>query len=131
MSHYVQVINGEVSQVWDTPPPDGVGNNGWRNAVEIRPAITQYRQGYTTHRIDLNTDPVQIIWDTFDITVDERKASMSLNANSIYNSLATQKELNLQPVTDAELSAANAARDAQIAAIAAATTHNALDLIQQ
>jgi hypothetical protein len=131
MSHYIQVINGEVAQVWDTPPPGGVGNNGWRNAVEIRPAITQYRQGYTSHRIDLNTDPVQIIWDTFDITVDERKASMTGSANANYNLLATQKQFNPNSVTDAELSTAASTRDAQLAAIAAAATHDALDLIQQ
>ena len=131
MSHYVQIINGEVTQVVDTTPADGVGNNGWRNAVEIRPAITQHRQGYTTHRFDLNTDPVQIIWDTFDVTVDERKASMSLNANANYNLLATQKQFNPSSVTDAELSTAASTRDAQLAAISAATTHDALDLIQQ
>jgi len=131
MSHYVQIINGEVAQVWDTPPPGGIGNNGWRNAVEIRPAITQYRQGYTSHRIDLNTDPVQIIWDTFDITVDERKASMTGSANANYNLLAQQKEFNPSSVSDADLVAAAQTRDAQLAAITAATTHDALDLIQQ
>jgi hypothetical protein len=60
MTHYVQVLNGEIKQVWDTPPSEGVGNNGWRNAVEVRPAITAHRQGYTAHRFDLNTSPTQI-----------------------------------------------------------------------
>ena len=75
MTHYVQVLNGEVKQVWDTPPAEGVGNNGWRNAVEIRPAIQAGRQGYTAHRFDLNTDPVQIIWDTYEISVADRKTA--------------------------------------------------------
>ena len=45
MTHYVQVVGNEIKQVWDTPPSEGVGNNGWRNAVEVRPAITAHRQG--------------------------------------------------------------------------------------
>ena len=56
MTHFVRVENGEVKDVWDTPPQEGVGNNGWRNAVEVRPSIQAGRQGYTAHRFDLNVD---------------------------------------------------------------------------
>ena len=61
MTHYVQILNGEVKQVWYTPPPEGVGNNGWKNAVEVRPAIADGRQGYTAHRFDLSTDQINEI----------------------------------------------------------------------
>ena len=131
MTHYVQVVDGEVKQVWDTPPPDGVGNNGWRNAVEVRPSVIPHRQGYAPHRFDLNTDPVQIIWDTFEVTVDERKQSMKLASNMKYNMMQNQKEMNPNSFTDAELAAAMVARDAQLASIDAASSHDALDFLQQ
>lgn len=131
MTHYVQVVDGEVKQVWDTPPPDGVGNNGWRNAIEVRPSVIPHRQGYTPHRFDLNTDPVQIIWDTFEVTVDERKQSMKMAANMKYNMMQNQKEMNPNSFTDAELATAMVARDAQLASIDVASSHDALDFLQQ
>jgi hypothetical protein len=38
MSLFVQAVNGEVTQVWDTQPP--AGEAGWKSAVEVKPAIT-------------------------------------------------------------------------------------------
>jgi len=131
MTHYVQVVNGEVKQVWDTTPPAGVGNNGWRNAIEVRPNITPHRQGYTPHRFDLNVDPVQIIWDTFEVTVDERKVSMKMAANMKYNMMENQKQMNPDAFTDSEMASALTARDTQLAAIDISTSHDALDLLQQ
>ena len=32
---YVRVVDGEVKDCWDTVPAEGVGNNGWMNAVEF------------------------------------------------------------------------------------------------
>lgn len=129
MSMYVQVINGEVKEVWDTAPADGVGNNGWKNAIEIRPNIVPNRQMYTGHSFDLNADPVQIIWGTRDVTVDERKDSMKANANFKYEQLVNQKSMPDSTVTDADIATALAAKDNTIAAINAATTHDQLDAI--
>ena len=131
MSHYVQIVDGEVKQVWDTTPPDGVGNNGWRNAVEVRPDIILHRQGYTAHRFDLNSDPVQIIWGTFEISVDERKDSMKLAANMKYRMMENQKQMNPDAFTDSEIADALATRDTQLAAIENAMSHDALDFLQQ
>jgi hypothetical protein len=129
MSLYVQVVNGEVKQCWDTVPPDGVGNNGWKNAVEVRPAITAHRQGYTAHRYDLNTDPVQIIWDSYDIAVDDRKNGMKANAQFTFQQVVNQQASN--PVTF-DASAIEAARQTMVAkqaAIDAATSHDELDAL--
>jgi hypothetical protein len=131
MTHYVQIVDGEVKQVWDTPPSDGVGNNGWRNAIEVRPTIIPYRQGYTPHRFDLNADPVQIIWDTFDVTVDERKQSMKMSANMTYKIMENQKQMDTNAFTDSEMTDALTARDTQLAAIDISISHDALDLLQQ
>ena len=129
MALYVQVQNNEVKQCWDTLPPAGVGNDGWKNAVEVRPAITAHRQGYTAHRFDLNTDPVQIIWDTYEISVDDRKGGMKQNANSGFQQ-EMQKQMNNPSTYDpVKLQAANDAVAPKIAAIEAATTHDALDAL--
>jgi len=129
MTHYVQIVNNEVKQCWDTLPPAGVGNDGWKNAVEVRPAITAHRQGYTAHRFDLNTDPVQIIWDTYEISVDDRKGGMKQNANSGFQQ-EMQKQMNNPSTYDpVKLQAANDAVAPKIAAIEAATTHDALDAL--
>jgi hypothetical protein len=129
MTHFVQILNGEVKQVWDTAPSEGVGNNGWKNAVEVRPTITSGRQGYTAHRFDLTVDPVQIIWDTYDISVADRKGSMSSNAGSEFQMVVNQQVRN--PATyDAEaIETARLAMVAKQAAIEACTTHDELDAI--
>ena len=129
MALYVQIVNNEVKQCWDTVPPAGVGNDGWKNAVEVRPAITAHRQGYTAHRFDLNTDPVQIIWDTYEISVDDRKGGMKQNANSGFQQ-EMQKQMNNPSTYDpVKLQAANDAVAPKIAAIEAATSHDDLDAL--
>ena len=129
MTHFVQVLNGEIKQVWDTAPAEGVGNNGWRNAVEVRPSIQAGRQGYTAHRFDLNTDPVQIIWDTYEISVDERKAGMKANAGFEFQQVVNQQARNPETFDAAAIETARQAMLTKQAAIEAATTHDALDAL--
>lgn len=129
MTHFVQVLNGEVKQVWDTAPSEGVGNNGWRNAVEVRPSIQAGRQGYTAHRFDLNTDPVQIIWDTYEISVDERKAGMKANAGFEFQQVVNQMTRNPETLDAQAIETAKQAMIAKQAAIDAASTHDELDTL--
>lgn len=129
MALYVQVIDNEVKQCWDTLPPDGVGNNGWKNAVEVRPAITAHRQGYTAHTFDLTIDPVQIVYGTFDIPVADRKNQMKDNASSGFQR-EMQKQMNDPTAYDlVKLQAVKDAVAPKIAAIEAATTHDELDAL--
>ena len=129
MTHFVRVENGEVKDVWDTPPKEGVGNNGWRNAVEVRPSIQAGRQGYTAHRFDLNVDPVQIIWDTYEISVDERKAGMKANAGFEFQQAVNQQARNPETFDAGAIETARQAMLTKQAAIDAATTHDALDAL--
>ena len=129
MTHYVQVVGNEIKQVWDTPPAEGVGNNGWRNAVEVRPAITANRQGYTAHRFDLNVDPVQIIWDTYEISVDDRKGGMKANAGFEFQRVIQEQSRDPSKYDPAAVAAAQAAIAPKVAAIEAATTHDELDAL--
>jgi len=123
---YVQVRNGKAVQVWDTPPPEGVGNNDWRLAVEVRARIIPYRQGWLDHVWNFDTDPAQLIYGTWDIAVDDRK-----------NQMITAAEFGLQPMASGlpnnavTLTAEQQTQlDAKIAAITAATSHDELDQIQ-
>ena len=127
MALYVQVIDGEVKQVWDTTPPEG--QEGWREAVEVRAPLQPGRQAYTAHRYDLTTTPVQIIWDTYEITVEQRKNDMKLNAEFTYMRMQREAELDPQSHTAEELATARTTADARKAAVEAATTHDDLDAL--
>ena len=129
MTHYVQILNGEVKHVWDTAPPEGVGNNGWKNAVEVRPTITAGRQGYTAHRFDLTVDPVQIIWDTYEFPVADRKGSMIDGAESAFTMVVNEQVRNPATYDAAAIETARQAMITKKAAIEACTTHDQLDAI--
>lgn len=129
MTHFVRVVGNEVKDCWDTAPSEGVGNNGWRNAVEVRPTIQAGRQGYTAHRFDLNANPVQIIWDTYEISVDERKSGMKANAGFEFQQVVNQQARNPETYDAAAIETARQAMVTKQAAIEAATTHDALDAL--
>jgi len=135
MTHFVRVVNGEVKDVWDTPPAEGVGHNGWRNAIEVRATIIPHRQGYTAHRFNLDTDPVQIIWDAYDIAVSDRKNGMKSVAGGEFQQIVSDQlslQLSMNPAEQYDGAIVEAARQVmltKIAAIDAATTHDELDAL--
>ena len=129
MSLYVRVVNGQVTDVWDTPPSDGVGNNGWMNAVEVRPEIIANRQGYTAHTFDLSKDPVEIVYGTYDISVDDRKSSMKSGTGAKFQQVVQQQARNPATFDATAVATAQAAMNTTNAAIDACTTHDQLDAI--
>ena len=127
MSLFVRIQNNAVTDCWDTPPP--AGQDGWKSAVEVRPSITAHRQGYTAHTFNLSTDPVQIVYEAYDISVADRKAGMKANAGFAYQQ-EMQKQMNDPMAYDpVKLQAAKDSVAPKVAAIDAATTHDALDLL--
>jgi hypothetical protein len=127
MSLFVRIQNNEVTDCWDTPPP--AGQDGWKSAVEVRPAITAHRQGYTAHTFDLTTDPVQIVYGTYDIPVADRKAGMVANASFSFQQVVQEQMRNPSTYDPAAVAAAQAAIAPRVAAIEAATTHDELDAL--
>ena len=130
MSLFVKVENEEVTQVWDTPPPEG--EYGWKSAVEVRPEITDCKQIYTAHTFDLTADPVQIVYGVENLTVAQRKQGLIGQANSEYQQVAneqTQLEVTDASGDAAAVSTAKDAKDASIAAINGCTTHAHLDAL--
>ena len=133
MSLFVQVVNEEVKQVWDTQPP--AGEAGWKSAVEVKPDLTADRQTYDGHTFDISVDPVQIVYAVRDITVDERKGSLIGQAQATYRTVVQaemQKEIDEFPSTQYDAAAVAAAQDtyeARVTAVNAATTHAEVDAL--
>jgi len=126
MSLYVQIVDNQMAQCIDTMPPAPIGTDGWKNAVEMRLAITAHRQGYTGHTFDLTSDPVQIVYETYDITVDERKSGMKSNANFAVQQLL---QVGVENIDLEAIAAAKAEISVKQAAIDACTTHDELDAL--
>jgi mevalonate kinase len=116
MAYFVQVVDGQVKQVWDTAPPDGVGNNGWKNAVETKPEKDHLTHQYGQHYFDLKTDPVQIIWPVIPFTAEEvaaNKANALKQANKvIQDQLDAIDVKKVRALTDALLSGGTARLEA-------------------
>lgn len=132
MSLFVQIVNNEVKQVWDTQPP--AGESGWKSAVEVKPDVVENRQVLDGHTFDLTTDPVEIVYAVRDITVDERKAGLIDQAKFEFQQVVNdQLQVEMDDTdTDGDLDAVSAAKDvkdAKIVAINTATTHEDLDVI--
>lgn len=127
MSLFVRIQNNLVTDCWDTPPP--AGQDGWKSAVEVRPAITAHRQGYTAHTFNLTTDPVQIVYGTYDIPVEDRKAGMKANASFSFQQVVQEQMRDPSKYDPAAVQAAQEAIAPKVAAIEAATTHDELDTL--
>lgn len=75
MARYIQVQNGLVKHVWDSPPPVPVGEDGWMNAVENIPQLTS-RQEYGDFTYDISVDPAIISREVCDIKFEVTKQRM-------------------------------------------------------
>jgi hypothetical protein len=133
---WIQVKNGEVKQVWDYKPDAQrmSTESGWRAASEVKPDLVDNREIMTAHSFDLDADPAQIVWAKRELTVDERKGGLVGQANSAFQEVANEQTQIEVDDTDASgdldaVSAAKVVKDARIAAIAAATTHDEVDAL--
>jgi len=132
----IRVQNGQVTDVWDTPAPEG--QDGWSSAVEVTPDLTPNREILTTHSIDITKSPIEIVWGKRDLSVDERKDSLKAQANFEVQRLQmqlTMKQMNPDDNADeiatleSEIATATATRDARIAQIDTAVTHEDVDAL--
>ena len=134
---WIQVKNGEVKQVWDYAPDASrqAAEGGWREAVEVKPDLTDNREIITTHSFDLEADPAQIVWAKRELTVDERKGALRSQANAEFQQAVdaeVAKQLDDDPTTvyDPDVVAtAQATLNTKLAAIDAATTHEDVDAL--
>jgi hypothetical protein len=133
---WIQVKNGEVKQVWDYKPDASrmAAESGWRAASEVKPDLVDNREIMTTHSFDLDADPAQIVWGKRELTVDERKGALIGQAKAEFQAVV-DAQLQIEMADDdasgdlEAVSAAKAVKDARIAAINAATTHEDVDAL--
>ena len=130
----IRVQDGQVTDVWDTPAP--AGQSGWSEAVEVTPELTPNREILTTHSFDITKNPIEIIWDKRELTVEERKDSLIGGANYAVAMLQSQLQMatmanNTERVAElnAQIEEATPVRDAKVAAVTAATTHEEVDAL--
>jgi hypothetical protein len=131
----VRVQNGQVTDVWDTPAPEG--QDGWSPAVEITPDLTENREIITTHTIDITKNPIEIIWSKRELTVDERKGSLISQANFAVTMIESQIEMKKDipdfagevATLEEQLPSARTTRDARVAQVEAAVTHEDVDAL--
>jgi hypothetical protein len=125
-----------VKQVWDYAPDASrrAAESGWREAVEVKPDLVDNREIITTHSFDLDADPAQIVWGKRELTVDERKGALIGQAKAEFQQVV-DAQLQVEMAEDdasgdlEAVAAAKAVKDARIAAINAATTHDEVDAL--
>lgn len=135
--YWIRVKNGQVKDVWDYKPSAEklASESGWREAVEIFPELTPDREIITTHVINIDVDPAQIVWSKRGLEVDERKSGLESQAKAAFKAVVdieVAKETDEYPETQYDAAVVDAARlvfEARMDAIAAATTHEAVDAL--
>ena len=129
--------NGQVTDVWDYRPSDDklAKEPGWREAVEIMPDLMANREMVTTHHFNIDVEPAQIVWGKRAIEVDERKDGLRAQAKAAFKAVVDAeiaKETDAYPETQYDAAVVDAARvvfEDRMDAIAAATTHEAVDAL--
>ena len=135
--YWIRVKNGKVTDVWDYKPSAEklASESGWREAVEVLPDLVANREIMTTHIINIDVEPAQILWSKRELDVDERKDGLLAAAKAAFKAVVdaeTAKETDQWPETQydaAVVEAARAAFEARRTAIAAATTHEDVDAL--
>lgn len=123
--------------MWDYKPSAEklASESGWREAVEIFPELTPDREIITTHVINIDVEPAQIVWSKRGLEVDERKSGLESQAKAAFKAVVdieVAKETDEYPETRYDAAVVDAARivfEARMDEIAAATTHEAVDAL--
>lgn len=137
--YWIRVKNGKVTDVWDyKPSADKLASEpGWREAVEIFPDLTPNREMITTHEINIDVEPAQIVWNKRDVLPEERKESLRSEAKSVFQRVVQAeiaKETDAYPETQYDPAVVDAARivfEARMDQIAAAVTHEDIDALTE
>ena len=126
-----------MTDVWDYRPSDDklAKEPGWREAVEIMPDLMANREMVTTHHFNIDVEPAQIVWGKRAVEVEERKDGLRAQAKAAFKAVVDAeiaKETDQYPETRYDPAVVDAARvvfENRMDAIAAATTHEAVDAL--
>ena len=135
--YWIRVKNGQVKDVWDYKPSAEklASEPGWREAVEVLPDLVPNREIMTTHHIDIDVEPAQIVWGKRGLEVEERKDGLRAQAKADFKAVVDAeiaKETDQYPETQYDPAVVDAARvvfEQRMDAIAAAVTHEDVDAL--
>jgi hypothetical protein len=135
--YWIRVKNGQVKDVWDyKPSADKLASEpGWREAVEIFPELVPNREIMTTHEINIDVEPAQIVWSKRELEVEERKDGLRSQAKAEFKAVVdaeVAKETDEWPETQYDAAVVEAARgvfEARMTEIEAAVTHEDVDAL--
>jgi adenosine deaminase len=135
--YWIRVKNGKVTDVWDYKPSDDklASETGWREAVEIMPDLVANREIVTTHQINIDVEPTQIVWSKRELEVEERKDVLRAQAKAAFKAVVdaeVAKETDQYPETQYDAAVVDAARvvfETRMDVIAAAMTHEDIDAL--
>jgi hypothetical protein len=135
--YWIRVKNGQVKDVWDyKPSADKLASEpGWREAVEIFPETVPNREIITTHEINIDVEPAQIVWSKRELEVEERKDGLRQAAKAEFKAVVdaeVAKETDEWPETQYDAAVVEAARgvfEARMTEIEAAETHEDVDAL--
>jgi hypothetical protein len=128
-------VNGQIQDVWNHRPSDDklAEESGWREAVEIVPETVPNREVITTHYIDIDVEPAQILWSKRELEVEERKEVLRSQAKELFKAVINAevlKGVDEWPETQYDAATVEAARvlfEARMNEINDAATHDAVD----
>ena len=137
--YWIRVKNGQVKDVWDyKPSADKLATeSGWREAVEIFPETVPNREIITTHEINIDVEPAEIVWSKRPLEVEERKDGLRSTAKAAFKEVVDSevaKETDGFPATQYDAAVVEAARavfEARMLEIEAAETHEAVDALTE
>ena len=123
--------------MWDYKPSADklAAEPGWREAVEIMPDLVANREIMTTHAINIDVEPAEIVWSKRELEVEERKDGLVAQAKAAFKAVVdaeVAKETDQYPETQYDPAVVDAARvvfEARMDAIAAAVTHEDVDAL--
>jgi hypothetical protein len=123
--------------VWDYKPSADklAAESGWREAVESLPDLVPNREIMTTHIINIDVEPAQILWSKRELEPEERKDGLRSQAKSAFKAVVdaeVAKETDEYPETQYDAAVVDAARvvfEARMDAIEAAITHEDVDAL--
>ena len=137
--YWIRVKNGKVTDVWDyKPSADKLAvEPGWREAVEIIPDLVPNREIMTTHQINIDVEPAEIVWSKRELEVGERKDGLVSVAKAAFKAVVDAeiaKETDQWPETQYDAAVVEAARavyEVRRNAIEAAVTHEDVDALTE
>jgi hypothetical protein len=129
---YIQVVNGIVVNLYDTPPPDAelnnvLGEDGWKEAMEDYPEIDERWQEYGQIEYKLDVNPPIVTRGVKIVPIDDRKNGLLEKNKEDFLLFAEASRNNSSLYTEEEIEQAKLFAKENKIAIQSCETHEQLN----